>query len=264
MRGHDEYLRFRNQTYNNSGISWLDDPLDIAVGAIDIKTGKLIGHLLRRGMITTSWILAMLQLEPRTPKSTFTFRGPAAFEKGMHGATVFRFYGDLHIPFPEGFSFPKADLITPISIGPGSALDPYLRFQGVHAAEVPNLVKSGSHSQVTASTGVDFAYSYEISSGPGKSSFEYSNITTGGTFILKSLTWVEFLNSRFSTAPAGDYDTIFFSGFGEWSEDPANGLHVATVQISTAPDRQYVSILIDGGITSHVNTRPPDRDSTLP
>jgi hypothetical protein len=52
LLGHDEWLRFRNQTYNNDIISWLDDPLDIAVGAIDLKTGKVIGHLLRRGMIT--------------------------------------------------------------------------------------------------------------------------------------------------------------------------------------------------------------------
>ncbi len=264
MLGHDEFLRFPKQTYDNSNISWLDDPLDLAVGAVDLRTGKFIGHLLRRGMITTSWILAMIRLEPRTPKSTFTFRGPAAFEKCAHGGTVFRYYGDLHIPFPEGFSFPNSDLETPITIGPNSALDPYLRFQGICGPDAPNLVKRGRHSQVTASNCIDFSYSYEICNGPVRSSFEYSNMVSGGKFVLKSLTWVEFFNSRFSTAPAGDCDTVFFSGFGTWSLDPDNGLHVATVHISTAPDRPYVSILIDGGKTSHVNTRPPDRDATLP
>jgi hypothetical protein len=32
--------------------------------------------------------------------------------------------------------------------------------------------------------------------------------------------------------------------------------HLATVQVSTARDMPYVSILIDGGMLSNVNTKP--------
>ncbi len=264
LLGHDEWLRFREQTYNNNIISWLDDPLDIAVGAIDLKTGKVIGHLLRRGMITTSWILAMIQLEPRTPRSTFTFRGPAAFEQGVNGETVFRYYGDLHIPFPEGFSFPASNLTDPITIGPNSALDPFLRFQAMHEPAFPKLRKRGGSGQMTASNGIDFSYSYDVGFGPGESTFEFTNITNGGTFRMTKLTWMDFLNSRASAAAAGDYDTFTFTGFGTWSEDPSDGVHIATVHISTSPSHPYVSVLIDGGVATNVETRPPNRDITLP
>ncbi len=275
LLGHDEWLRFREQTYNNDIISWLDDPLDVAVGAIDLKTGKVIGHLLRRGMITTSWILAMVHVEPRTPKSTFTFRGPASFQKGVNGETVFRYYGDLHIPFPVGFSFPTSkftraftrgreyDGVKAFPIGPNSALDPFLRFQAMHVPATPLLAKRGGSRQMTAQNGIDFSYSYDIVPG-GESSFEFRNITAGGTFRMTRLTWVDFLNSRTSSAPAGDYDTFTFTGFGTWSGDPANGLHIATVHISTSPSHPFVSVLIDGGATTNVETRPPNRDLTLP
>jgi hypothetical protein len=264
LRGYDEFLRFRKQTYLMDQISWLDDPLDIAVGAIDLETGKVIGHLLRRGMITTSWLLAMVRLEPRTPTATFTFRGPASFARTASGETMFRYYGDLNIPFPEGFHFPASDLTNTIAIGPNSALDPFLRFQAMHEPSAPQLRKQGDFRQVTASNGSDFSYRYDVSSDGGTASFEFSDITRGGTFRLRSLTWVDFINSRTSTAVAGDYDTIVFSGFGTWSEDPAHGLHVVTVHICTSPTHPYVGILVDGGTTSNLNTRPLVRETTLP
>jgi hypothetical protein len=264
LLGHDEWLRFRKQSYFNDNISWLDDPLDIAVGAVDVRTGKVVGHLLKRGMINTNWILAMLRLEPRTPKSTFEFRGPASFAKGVNGETVFRYYGDLPIPFPEGFSFPASDLTTPITIGAGSALDPFLRFQAMHVPGTARIARSGGSRQMTASTGVDFSYRYSIESGPGASSFELTDITNGGSFRMTRLTWVDALNSRASVAPTGDFDTLTFTGLGTWSEDPAGGLHTVTVQVSTSPTHPYLTILVDGGYTRNLNTRPPDRDLTLP
>ena len=264
--GHDEWLRFKHQMYNNSGITWLDDPLDIATGCVDVTTGKVLGHFLRRGMITTSWILEMLQLEPRTPKSTFAFRGPASFVKGVNGETVFRYHGDLHIPFPEGFAFPSADLTTPISIGPDSALDPFLRFQGVHVPhDQPMVAKRASSFHMTASNRADFTYRYAIAPEPGaSSSFEFTDMTDGGTFTMTRLIWVDFLNSRQSTAAAGDYDTMTFTGFGTWSQDETNGVHTATVHVSQTPGQPYISVLIDGGATRNLNTRPPNRDATVP
>jgi hypothetical protein len=50
---------------------------------------------------------------------------------------------------------------------------------------------------------------------------------------------------------------LIFTGFGTWSKD--SDRHLATVQISVAPDAPYVSILIDGGSLSNVDTKPlPD------
>ena len=264
LLGHDEWLRFRNSTYYNDNISWLDDPLDLAVGAVDVRTGKLVGPLLRRGMINTNWILAMLQLEPRTPKSTFEFRGPASFVKGRNGETVFRYHGDLHIPFPEGFSFPASDLKTPITIGPGSALDPFLRFQGVYVPRAEPSTWSGGSRQTTASNNADFSYRYSITSGPGESSFELEDITAGGRFRMTRLVFVDVLNSRNSTAPLGHFDTLSFAGLGTWSEDPQGGLHTVAAQVCTSPTHPYVTVLVDGGYTRNLNTRPPNRDLTLP
>ena len=281
LLGHEEWLRFHEQTYNNDRISWLDDPLDLAVGVIDLKTGKVIGPLLRRGMISTSWILAMIHVEPRTPRATFMFRGPAGFTKATHGQTRFWFHGDLHIPFPENFHFPTAKFtadyaadpdaaaaaagVKSFPIGPKSALDPYLRFQGMHVPGAPRFpARRGGCDQMTSLNGTDFSYRYDLVPSPGVSSFEFTNITTGATFRMTRLTWVDFLNSAASSAADGDYDTFTFTGFGTWSGDPANGLHSATVHISTSPTHPFVSVLIDGGEATNVETRPPNRELTHP
>jgi hypothetical protein len=81
---------------------------------------------------------------------------------------------------------------------------------------------------------------------------------------MSSLARVGFLNSKTSCRKAGDYDTVTFSGFGSWSADPAQGLHVAAVQVSTSERFPYVSILIDGGRTSNVNTKPVEVADTMP
>ena len=283
LLGHDEFLRFHKQTYNNDRISWLDDPLDLAVGVINLKTGKVLGHLLRRGMISTSWILAMLHVEPRTPSATFKFRGPAGFSKTRKGQTRFWFHGDLSIPFPENFNFPTAQFtedfaadadaaklgegVKSFPIGPKSALDPYLRFSGMHVpgpAKFPKRV--GGSRQMTALNGIDFAYHYELVPSPGVSTFEFTNITMGASFRMTRLTWVDFLNSATSSAAEGDYDTFTFTGLGTWSEDPdpTNTTHVATVHVSTSPTHPFVSVIIDGGPATNVQTRPPDRELTHP
>jgi hypothetical protein len=78
---------------------------------------------------------------------------------------------------------------------------------------------------------------------------------------LKELTWLGFINSRTSTAAAGDYDTLLFSGVGTWSEDEKN-LHVATSRLHVA----------DAALREHpgrrrrdedLNTRPVNRDTVV-
>ena len=77
---------------------------------------------------------------------------------------------------------------------------------------------------------------------------------------MKSLAAVHCINSRTSQAAPGDFDTVQFTGFGSWTGDSQP--HIATVQISTAPDFPYVQILIDGGTTSQADMRPAE--SPLP
>ena len=71
---------------------------------------------------------------------------------------------------------------------------------------------------------------------------------------MGSLAWVSFSNSS-RACPPGEADTVTFTGVGMWSQDTSRP-HVASVQVSTAPDAPYVSILIDGGLMSNVNTKP--------
>ena len=264
LMGHNEMLRFPACTYVMDSVTYLDDPLDIALGAVDLRTGKLLGPLLRRGLITTNWLLAMVRIETRTPKATFQFRGAASLEKGVHDQMVFRYHGKLHIPFPEGFRFPATDLTNHILIGADSALDPFLRWQAMSLPEAPRLARSGGASRVTASTGDEFSYSYAIPAGDGKASFEYVNHTRDATFRMEGLTSVGFLNSRTAASRAGDYDTLSFAGIGRWSKDPADASHIATVQVSTSGRFPYVTIMVDGGRTSSVNTKPANVEDTMP
>ena len=264
LLGHNEQLRFPKQTYHMDGVSYLDDPLDIAVAAVSVKTGKVIGHFLRRGMITTNWLLAMIRIEDRIPKNTFAFRGPASFEQGVSGQLVFRYDGMLHLPFPEGFKFPAPDLTNAFIIGPNSALDPFVRFQAMSVPGWPRIAKSGGAARVAASSGDEFSYSYDVPARTGHASFEYTNHTKEATFRMQGLLWVGCLNSRTSAAAPGDYDTITFSGYGTWSKDASAAPHVASVQVSTSARFPYVSILIDGGITSNVNTKPANVEDTRP
>jgi hypothetical protein len=264
LMGHNELLRFPSATYVMDSVTYLDDPLDIALGVVDTRTGKVLGPLLRRGLITTNWLLAMVRIETRTPKATFAFRGPASLEKGVNGQMVFRYHGKLHIPFPEGFRFPAPDLRSSILIGPDSALDPFLRWQAMSVPDLPRLARSGGASRVVASNGEEFSYSYAIPDADGQASFEYVNHTKGASFRMQGLTWVGHINSRTAESAAGDYDTLTFAGIGTWSEEPEDGSHVATVQVSTSARFPYVTILIDGGRTSNVNTKPAQVEDTMP
>jgi hypothetical protein len=104
-----------------------------------------------------------------------------------------------------------------------------------------------------------FSYSYSIPcDAKGKNgSLEYTNNATGdngGTFRMENLASVACLNSLTSRQSPGNYDTVTFAGYGTWSTD--DDRHLATVQISVAPDAPYVAIQIDGNL-SNVNLKPP-------
>ncbi|MGH8070035.1 MAG: hypothetical protein ACRERE_33285, partial [Candidatus Entotheonellia bacterium] len=74
-RGFDAMLRFPQRTYVQNDLAILDDPFDFSLGAVHLKTGRLLNEMLHRGFINLNIIYALLHVEPRTPKSSFFFRG---------------------------------------------------------------------------------------------------------------------------------------------------------------------------------------------
>ncbi len=262
--GFDEFLRFPLRTYSLDDLAIIDDPFDLSVGAVDLRTGRFVNELLHRGFINQDLIFALLRVEPRTPGSSFNFRGPALLEKGAGGSTVFRFKGEVFVPYPEGFLFPKPNLTTGFPIGANSRLDPFLWLHALEVAAAKDYVKRGAGSEIISSTGERFSYRYEIPNDPaGRDAvFEYENHSQQGKFRLHSLAWVGFADS--GGGEAGEYDTVSFTGFGVWTKDGVERMMQASAQISTSRRRPYVGIQIDSGDVSNVNTKPPDIDDALP
>ncbi|HVT60579.1 MAG TPA: hypothetical protein VHR45_19555 [Thermoanaerobaculia bacterium] len=266
LLGHDEQLKFPKQTYSLNDVFLADDPFDIAVSAIQLGSGRLIGDLLYRGFIGQDVIFALGQLEPRTPKSSFGFRGPASLVRDASGELHFRFEGEVLIPYPAGFKFPQPDLRNTFVVRANSRLDPFLWLDAIESAAAGSILKRGGEQNVVASTGAVFSYKYSIPSDPvrDQAAFEYTNHTQGSSFQMRGLAWVSFLKSHSGAARRGEVDTVTFTGYGSWSQDPGPAPHVATVQISTSRKAPYVSIQIDGGETSNVNTKPANMEDARP
>lgn len=266
LAGHDEFLRFPLRTYFLDTVELMDDPFDLAVGAVDLRTGALHGELLHRGFINQNLFFALVRVEPRTPRSSFFFLGPAVLERDANGQLIYRFNGTVHIPYPEGYRFPAPDLTTAYRAGPNSALDPFLRLQAMHGGRRPPGGMRGGANEVIASNGNSFSYSFKIpdESFKERAVFEYVNHSQGGTFRMSGLAWESFTHSRTCTNKSRPADTVTFTGFGTWSKDPKAELHVCAVQVSTSREAPYVSIQIDGGLVSNVNTKPVNDADTLP
>lgn len=260
--GFDEFLRFPLRTYSLDDLAILDDPFDVSVGMVNLKTGEFTGELLHRGFINQDLIFALLRVEPRTPKDSFFFRGPAAIERGAGGRLVFRFNGVVRVPYPPGFLFPNPNLTTGFAVGPDSVLDPFLWVHAIQDEAQPRSPMRGGETRVLASAGEFFSYSYEIphDSSAGHASFEYENHTQNGRFRLHSLAWVGFGSS----GNGGEPDTLSFTCFGVWEKDGVRRVVQASAQISTSRERPYVGIQVDGGAVSNVNTKPPDEKNAQP
>jgi hypothetical protein len=267
-RGFNAVLRFPLLTYSQNDLSLLDDPFDLALGAVNLKTGRLLNDMLHRGFINLNLIFALLRVEPRTPKSSFFFRGPAWFQKGSNGQLVFRYHSVVLVPYPSGFKYPTPNLTTSFTVRSPSRLDPYLWIRAMQDEETVDYVKEGQEKDVIAtSSGEHFSFSYVISGDPSKrpAQFEYVNHTQRGAFRLHSLTWVGFGNSLASQALPGEYDTVTFTGFGVWSKDGVDSIEQASVQISTSHVAPYVGIQIGSGwYVSNVDTKPDNPDDAQP
>ena len=264
--GFDEILRFPLQDYWVQTVALTDDPFDVPVGELNLKTGQVVGGLLWRTFWTTSLLNAILnQNNGRILPQSFLLRGPALFQTGLNNQLQFRYAATEYRPF-EGFTFPYPDnpdykdASRSYTAGSGSLLTPFFNTQAVLPTDTPTSVMSGSRTNVQSSFNEVFSYSFSIPcNAVGKTgSFEYTNNATGkngGTFKMENLASVMCINSLTSRQPAGNYDTVTFTGYGTWSKD--SDRHLATVQISVALDAPYVSILIDGNL-SNVNTKPSD------
>jgi hypothetical protein len=264
--GFDEYLRFPLRTFDLDDLEIIDDPFDISVGAVNLRTGRFLNQLLHRSFISQDLFFALVRVEPRTPGSSFFFRGPTALERGQNGELIFRFQGQVHISYPEGFLFPNPNLATGFVVGPDSSLDPFLWVHAFQDVDGKHAFKQGGERNVIASTGERFSYNYKISSDPASRevSFEYENHTQQGKFRMHSLAWVGFGNSGSSGRATGEYDTVTFTGFGIWSKNGSRTVQQVTVQICTSQKRPYVGIQIDLGNISNVNTKPPNIDDARP
>lgn len=264
-QGFNETLRFPLRNYPLDDLSILDDPFDISVGAIDLRSGRCLNDLLHRAFISQDLIFALLRVEPRTPKDSFFFRGPALLMKDERNQNVFRFQGIVHIPYPPGFQFPHPDFTTAFTVGPDSALDPFLWFHAIQAEEARDILKEGSGHRVRSSTGDEFSYRYAVPADPERNKiiFEYANHTQQGSFAMHSVAWVDFSSSGTSDSEE-EYDTVSFTGFGIWSKDGIHTLQQASVQVSTSHEKPYVGIQIASGDVSNVNTKPQEEQAALP
>lgn len=252
--GHDSVLRFPMRDYRTNDMYVVNDPFDIPWGVVNLKTGEVSGDFLHRSFFGQNVFFALLRVEPRTPKGSFEYRGPAMFEQERDQWRL-RFNGTCYLPYQEGFLFPKPNLADGFVIGSNSALDPFFQIDSVCSQQPRTGRKNGVATKQIASTGDVFSYRYSISNTTGnpRASFEYTNHSQGGTFVMDSLTWVEFFNS--GTQRSSDLDTVAFNGFGRWSLDESDRLHSVSAQFSTERGNPYSSILIDGGQVSNVNTQ---------
>lgn len=259
LSGHDGNVRFPLRSYGLTNTYLLEDPLDIAWGALNANSGEVIGDFLHRCLIGQDLIFALFRVEPRTPKSSFQFRGKAQFSRGQDDHLRFNMNAAVYIPYPEGFLFPLPDLASGLVIGTDSSLDPYLQIEAVCTQRIPHTMTAGGEYHVRSTRNDDFSYKFAIPSNPSADNpgvFEYTNHSDNdGKFTSRLISSVAFLNAD-SRSNGATPNVVNFTVLGSWSHDAGGGDHVATVEISRAPGYQYVSIQIDGGRVSNVNTQP--------
>jgi len=284
--GQNEILKFPKLTYKLNKVALVDEPFDIIHGAVNLNTGRVIGEMVYPSFFAQALATALFeQNDGRIEPIAFPVRAlqplpgePATnyalFEKGVNDQLVFRFSGQHKRTFFT-YRFPSPDLIKANSFlanSPFSTLDLFLRLQAVETVDTPRVRLTGGQTNLTSSLGDHFSYSYSFPCKPsGESfSFEYTNFnsgTSGGTFTMKRLAAVRCFNSRNSTLPPGDYDTVSFSGFGTWSKDgPDDAPRFATGQISIAPGASYFGVMVfqdpdenDDVVLSSANTKPAEK-----
>ena len=264
--GFSEVLRFPLRSYTMDELAVVDDPFDISVAAIDLRTGRAVLPMLHRAFIEQDLIYAFLRVEPRTPRSSFFFRGPADFSQTSDGRLAFRFNSIVRVPYPQGFSFPQPNLSEPFIVGPDSRLEPYLWLRSVEDVPAGNFVFERSETGLVSSRGERFSYRAAIPA-PGvmrRPEFVFENHTQKGTFRLTGVVWVSFGASLQSSPGDSQVDTVTFSCYGVWTKDGKRAFVPAAVQICSSLAAPYVGIQVDSADVSSVNTKPELEVDALP
>jgi hypothetical protein len=141
-----------------------------------------------------------------------------------------------------------------VAIGPDSRLDPFFQVEGTYQPEFLLEQNSGGARSLLSANGDRFSFRYSVSNDRrSPSTFEYVNHSQAASFQMSCLIAVSFTHSR---SGGDDHDIVTFAGYGDWSRDRPDAQRLATVQVSSAKSRRYVSIMIDGGRVSNVNTIP--------
>lgn len=280
MVGFNEQLIFpKGVTYNQKNLSSSMDPNNLAICAVNVKTGEILDELLCRSFVVQQLFVNLIDVEPCTPGDSFLYQGPARFTRGHDGELVFALDGEVFIPYPKGFMFPAPtdDGQPAFEVVGDSRLDPFLRLLASNrTTKAKGVIKSGGNAKnptwksEISSIGQAFRYRLHANLENSEVFFEYENKEDGGTFSLHHLSWISSTNSPHSTAAPGSADTITFSGFGTWSSNgnpetpPQDDQHQVAVQISTSKKDPYIGIMVDSGKTSNVNTKPPDLADSIP
>jgi hypothetical protein len=262
--GFNENLRFPLLTYSLNDLAVIDDPFDISVGALDLQTGRLLHPLLHRAFINQVVLFALLRVEPRTPTSSFFFKGPGQLRVGSCGELVFEFFGEVHIPYPPGYLFPDTNLSTSFPVVDGGALDPYLWLHAVQHGEAPGVGQTIGTERSVSSRGDVFSYRFWVSGKPGESQvhFEYENRTQQGKFKMHSPAWIDYGSS---TMDDDVFNCITFSCFGVWAKNGVERVVQAAVQLATSENVTYVGIQVGpAGKISNVNALIPSTAFPVP
>ena len=282
MVGFNERMKFpAGVIYNQKKLSSSMDPNNLAICAVNVKTGEITDELLCRSYVVQKLFENLIVVEPCTPNDSFLYQGPARFTRGRDGELVFALNGEVFIPYPKGFRFPAPtdDGEPAFNVVADSRLDPFLRILASHrGTKAKGVMSSGGQAEdpkwidETSSIGQQFAYRYRVDLKTSAVFFEYSNRDEhgGGTFKLHRVSWISATNSPRSTAGPGKADTITFSGFGSWTvggkskKNSSTDGHQVAVHISTSEADAYVGIMVDAGLTSNANTKPSKIEDSIP
>jgi hypothetical protein len=268
-RGYDQRLRYPRASYTMEKISLSDDPFDVAMGAVDVKTGTLFSDHLHRAFIEQDVINALLRIESRVRQTSFFFRGPGVFQYSKANALMFRFLGEELLPYPAGLAYPQPDFTSSYYATLGASLTPYMWVRAIENESLEHFVATGEFTKLVSANRDEFSCKYSIPADPSRHQvlFRYANISQLGSFELHSLVWVAFGNSAANPVSEQGFDTVTFSGFGIWEKNGVRSLEQVAAQIWNNPDdplSPYVGIQVSSGDVSNVDLRPVDPAKAQP
>ncbi len=245
--------------YNIRDVAYVDDGYNISLGCVNRHTGRVMGPLLHRGYVSQEFLQKLVETELGTPADSFAYRGPARLARGRSGELVYRFSGDLYIPYPTGFLWPKPDEPGGFPAKDGSFLVPFMRLRGATPLPCPNGLR-GEGKQVTTTINEKISYRFDLPGDPatGDPAFEFHHHDLEAGFHLVELVWIAYFNAQ---EEGTEPDCVALTGLGTWSADPEGKLHFLSAFMREAEGESYFNILVDGGATTCAHLRPRLEDS---